>query len=96
MDITRQIRAELTDNSQVITPTDPKQLKGLFQGVDLAIGMRLHSLIMAAAEGCKCWAISYDPKVSKLMTEINIPGWELEDIPTDPVTITQAWQQHLQ
>jgi polysaccharide pyruvyl transferase CsaB len=96
MDIARQIRADLTDNSQIFTPTDPKQLKGLFQGVDLAIGMRLHSLIMAAAEGCKCWAISYDPKVSKLMTEINIPGWELEDIPTDPVTITQAWQQHLQ
>ncbi|PSB44573.1 polysaccharide pyruvyl transferase CsaB [Chamaesiphon polymorphus] len=96
MDIARQIRAELTDNSQIFTPTDPKQLKGLFQGVELAIGMRLHSLIMAAAEGCKCWAISYDPKVSKLMTEINIPGWELEDIPTDPVTITQAWQQHLQ
>ncbi|AFY93469.1 polysaccharide pyruvyl transferase CsaB [Chamaesiphon minutus] len=96
MDIAQQIRAKLTDNSQVVTLSDPKQLKGLFQGVDLAIGMRLHSLIMAAAEGCKCWAISYDPKVSKLMTEINIPGWELGDIPTDPVTITQAWQQHLQ
>jgi polysaccharide pyruvyl transferase CsaB len=96
MDIARQIRAELTDNSQIVTIADPKQLKGLFQGVDLAIGMRLHSLIMAAAEGCKCWAISYDPKVSKLMTEVNIPGWELGDIPTDPVTITQAWQQYLQ
>jgi polysaccharide pyruvyl transferase WcaK-like protein len=58
--------------------------------------MRYHSLIMAAAEGCKCWAISYDPKVSKLMTEINIPGWELADIPTDVATITKAWQQHLE
>jgi polysaccharide pyruvyl transferase CsaB len=96
MDIARQIQAELTDNSQVITLTDPKQLKGLFQGVDLAIGMRYHSLIMAAAEGCKCWAISYDPKVSKLMTEIDLPGWELADIPTDASAITQAWQQHLE
>lgn len=96
MDIARQIRAELTDNSQVVTLTDPKQLKGLFQGVDLAIGMRYHSLIMAAAEGCKCWAISYDPKVSKLMTEIDLPGWELADIPTDASAITQAWQQHLE
>jgi polysaccharide pyruvyl transferase CsaB len=95
MDIAQQIRAELTDNSQVVTLTDPKQLKGLFQGVDLAIGMRYHSLIMAAAEGCKCWAISYDPKVSKLMTEIALPGWELADIPTDANEITQAWQQHL-
>jgi polysaccharide pyruvyl transferase CsaB len=96
LDIAEQIRAELTDNSQVVTLTDPKQLKGLFQGVDLAIGMRYHSLIMAAAEGCKCWAIGYDPKVSKLMTEIDIPGWELADIPTDPNVITQAWQQHLE
>ena len=96
MNIAQQIQAELTDNSQVVTLTDPKQLKGLFQGVDLAIGMRYHSLIMAAAEGCKCWAISYDPKVSKLMTEIDIPGWELADIPTDAGAITQAWQQHLE
>jgi polysaccharide pyruvyl transferase CsaB len=95
VDIAEQMRSQLTDNSQVVTLTDPKQLKGLFQGVDLAIGMRYHSLIMAAAEGCKCWAISYDPKVTKLMTEIQIPGWELSDIPPDPATITQAWQQHL-
>jgi polysaccharide pyruvyl transferase CsaB len=95
LDIARQIQSELTDNSQVVTLTDPKQLKGLFQGIDLAIGMRYHSLIMAAAEGCKCWAISYDPKVSKLMTEIDLPGWELADIPTDAKAITQAWQQHL-
>lgn len=95
MDIARQIQSELTDNSQVVTLTDPKQLKGLFQGVDLAIGMRYHSLIMAAAEGCKCWAISYDPKVSKLMTEIDIPGWELADIPTDANAIAQTWQSHL-
>ena len=94
-DIAEQIRAELTENSQVVTLTDPKQLKGLFRGVDLAIGMRYHSLIMAAAEGCKCWAISYDPKVSKLMTEIDMPGWELADLPSDARVITQAWQQHL-
>ncbi len=95
VDMAEQIRSELTDNSQVVTLSDPKQLKGLFQGVDLAIGMRYHSLIMAAAEGCKCWAISYDPKVTKLMTEIDIPGWQLADIPTDAAAITQAWKNHL-
>jgi polysaccharide pyruvyl transferase CsaB len=95
LDIAHQIQAELTDNSQVVTITDPKQLNGVFQGVDLAIGMRYHSLIMAAAQGCKCWAIGYDPKVSKLMTEINIPGWELTAMPSDPAVITQAWKQHL-
>ena len=95
VEMSERIRSRLTDNSQVVTIADPRQLKGLFQGVDLAIGMRYHSLIMAAAEGCRCWAISYDPKVSKLMTEIDLPGWELADIPTDSTAITQAWQQHL-
>lgn len=95
VEMAEQIRSQLIDNSQVIVLADPKQLKGLFQGVDLAIGMRYHSLIMAAAEGCKCWAISYDPKVSKLMAEIDIPGWELGDIPTAASAITHAWQQHL-
>jgi len=39
----------------------------------MAIGMRFHSLIMAAAE-C-CFALSYDPKVSQLMEELAMPGW---------------------
>jgi polysaccharide pyruvyl transferase CsaB len=95
VEIAERMRSQLNENSQVITISDPKQLKGLFQGVDLAIGMRYHSLIMAAAEGCKCWAIDYDPKVSKLMTEIDMPGWKLADIPTDATTISQAWQQYL-
>ena len=95
LDMAEQIRSQLTDHSQVVTLSNPKQLKGLFQGVDLAIGMRYHSLIMAAAEGCKCWAISYDPKVTKLMTEINIPGCQLADIPTEAATLAQAWQNCL-
>jgi polysaccharide pyruvyl transferase CsaB len=95
VDIANQIHAEIGDNSQVVILSDPKQLKGLFQGVDLAIGMRYHSLIMAVAEGCKSWAISYDPKVTKLMAEVNIPGWDIKDIPTDPLVISRAWQQQL-
>ncbi len=95
VEIAERIRAQLTDRSQIVTISDPKQLKGLFQGVDLAIGMRYHSLIMAAAEGCKCWAIDYDPKVSKLMTEIDMPGWKLADIPTEATTISQAWHRYL-
>lgn len=95
VDIAKQIQAEIGDNSQMVILSDPKQLKGLFQGVDLAIGMRYHSLIMAVAEGCKSWAISYDPKVTKLMAEVNIPGCDIKDLPTDPLIISQAWQQQL-
>jgi polysaccharide pyruvyl transferase CsaB len=95
LELSQQIHSQLTGSSKILTISDPKQLKGLFQGVDLAIGMRYHSLIMAAAEGCKCWAISYDPKVSKLMTEVSMPGWEIANVPTDPAQISQAWQTHL-
>jgi polysaccharide pyruvyl transferase CsaB len=95
LELSHQIQSQLPGESKIVTLSDPRQLKGLFQGVDLAIGMRYHSLIMAAAEGCKCWAISYDPKVSKLMTEVQIPGWDIADVPTDAAEITQAWQNHL-
>ncbi|HEY9826546.1 MAG TPA: polysaccharide pyruvyl transferase CsaB, partial [Stenomitos sp.] len=50
----------LTPSSEIIALTDPRQLKGIFQTVDMAIAMRLHGLMMAAAEGCRCFGISYD------------------------------------
>lgn len=60
----------------------------------MAIGMRLHSLIMAAAEGCRCFALSYDPKVSQLMKELEMPGWDLAQLPEDPTLMSQAWLEH--
>lgn len=88
------IHSELRGVSQVMTLEDPKLLKGIYQGIDMAIGMRLHSLIMAAAEGCRCFGLSYDPKVSSLMTELKMPGWELTDLPENPNIIVDAWLQH--
>jgi polysaccharide pyruvyl transferase CsaB len=96
LEIAQYVQAQLPANSQIVTTTDPRQLKGIFQGVHLAIGMRLHSLIMAAAEGCRCFALSYDPKVDQLMTELEIPGWGLANIPTDPNQISAAWLQQFQ
>ncbi len=91
--ISQQIQAQLPDVSQIVTMDDPKKLKGVFQGVQLAIGMRFHSLIMAAAEGCRCFALSYDPKVTQLMSDLAIPGWELAQIPTNTEQIVEAWLQ---
>jgi len=55
----------------------PQQLKGLFRGVEMTIGMRFHALVMSAAEGCRSFAISYDPKVDAIAQDLDLPGWSL-------------------
>ncbi|MGK7874035.1 MAG: polysaccharide pyruvyl transferase CsaB [Xenococcaceae cyanobacterium] len=91
LEIARSIAPQLPGPYQIISLEDPRELKGLFRGVEMAIGMRYHSLIMAAAEECRCFALSYDPKVSRLMEEVNLPGWELEELPDDPNLISTTW-----
>jgi polysaccharide pyruvyl transferase WcaK-like protein len=51
---------------------------------------------MAAAEGSHCSAISYDPKVSYLMKELGISGWELGDLPEDAQLIADIWVNNLE
>ncbi|MEM1367835.1 MAG: polysaccharide pyruvyl transferase CsaB [Cyanobacteria bacterium P01_H01_bin.15] len=89
------VAAQLPEKSaHILEISNPRELKGLYQGVEMAIGMRLHSLIMAAAEECRCFALSYDPKVTQLMQETGMPGWELGQLPTDANTISTAWLNH--
>jgi polysaccharide pyruvyl transferase CsaB len=78
-------------NSHILKLSDPRQLMGVFQGVELAIAMRFHGLIMAAAAECRCFALSYDPKVSQLMQDLELPGWTLDQIPLDPAAISREW-----
>jgi len=91
-EIAQKIHNELgREQSAIVTTTNPRELKGIFQDVQMAIAMRYHGLIMAAAAGCKCSAISYDPKVSRLMADLNLSGWKLEDLPNDPSIIANYW-----
>lgn len=90
------LNEKMASRSQIVIQKDPRRLKGIFNGVDLTIAMRLHGLIMAAAEGSNCSAISYDPKVSYLMEDLGISGWELEDLPDDAQLLTDAWVDHLE
>ncbi len=89
--LAQRLQQRLPDHSQVLEIRDPCLLKGIFQGVRLAITMRYHGLVMAAAEGCRCFGLSYDPKVKTLLQELQMPGWDLEGIPTDPEALHQAW-----
>ncbi|HEY9887495.1 MAG TPA: polysaccharide pyruvyl transferase CsaB [Candidatus Obscuribacterales bacterium] len=75
--IATAIQPHLPGPSQILPLRDPRQLKGIFRGVEMAIAMRLHALIMAAAEGCRCFALSYDPKVTYLAEDLELPGWEM-------------------
>ena len=94
LSIVQAIQPQLKDVSQIVCLEDPQLLKGVFRGVEMAIGMRLHSLIMAAAEGCRCFALSYDPKVNRLMEDLDMPGWDLASLPDDPNFISTTWIEH--
>ena len=94
LSIAESIQSQLTGPNHLFRIEDPTELKGLFRGVEMAIGMRYHSLIMAAADECRCFALSYDPKVSQLMAQLNMPGWDLNQLPDDPNLITQTWLEH--
>ncbi len=94
LEIARFIAKKLPGNYKIIQLENPRELKGVFKGVEMTIGMRLHSLIMAASEECKCFALSYDPKVNYLMEEIEIPGWDLGKLPNDPNVISTAWLEY--
>lgn len=89
--IAQAIQPAFKNNSTILCFEEPQVLKGVFRDVDMAIGMRLHSLIMAASEGCRAFALSYDPKINRLMEDLNMPGWDLSALPDDSKTIYQAW-----
>jgi polysaccharide pyruvyl transferase CsaB len=93
--LARQLLLAMPGPCQVIDLVEPHQLMGVFQTVDLTISMRLHGLIMAAASGSRCFALSYDPKVSSLMLALGMPGWELSALPTSPSMLSVRWQRLL-
>jgi len=84
----------IASQTRLLCLADPRQIKAVLAGVQGAIAMRLHALIMAASVGCPCFALSYDPKVSHLMADTGIPGWELSALPATPHVLLSQWQQH--
>lgn len=85
------IQARLPQASQIRVLRDPCHLRAAFEGVRLVISMRYHGIVMGAAAGCRCFGLSYDPKVAQLLRSLHMPGWELDQIPSDPQQIGQAW-----
>lgn len=94
LEIAKYLQEAMPTTSRILSLEDPRKLKGVFRGVEMAIGMRYHSLIMAASEECRCFALSYDPKVSQLMDELEMPGYLLSELPDDPYLISKTWIEH--
>ncbi|MGD1899012.1 MAG: polysaccharide pyruvyl transferase CsaB [Phormidesmis sp.] len=92
------IATHLSGPHHIYSLSQPKELKGLFRGVEMTIGMRFHALVMSAAEGCQCFAISYDPKVDAIAQLLDLPGWDLAPapahlppLPQNPSDICKTW-----
>ncbi|MTI80565.1 MAG: polysaccharide pyruvyl transferase CsaB [Firmicutes bacterium] len=53
---------------------------GIISNCDMLVGMRLHSVIIAAAAGVPLVGISYDPKINRFLNQINLsPACHVED-----------------
>ena len=91
VDLARSLQSMCKAPSRVVRIEDPRQLMAAFGSVKLAIAMRLHGLILAAAAGIPVFGLSYDPKVTQLMQAEQIPGYELQELPENEQAIVDAW-----
>jgi len=104
--IANHLSAQNSGPHQIYCLEKPQQLKGLFRGVEMTIGMRFHALVMSAAEGCRSFAVSYDPKVDAIAQNLSLAGWDLAPaspaspqasptalppFPNDPQTLCKTW-----
>jgi polysaccharide pyruvyl transferase CsaB len=91
-DLAQELHAHIPD-SEIIFIENPQILKGLFQQVELTIAMRLHAVIMAASERCPCFALSYDPKVTRVMETLDLAGIDLDEaIEMESDRLLFAWE----
>jgi polysaccharide pyruvyl transferase WcaK-like protein len=59
---------------RVVSADSPGDLLALAGTMDLVLGVRLHALVFAAAQGTPAVGLAYDSKVSAFMREQGLPG----------------------
>jgi polysaccharide pyruvyl transferase CsaB len=59
-------------------PASVDQMYGRLKECDAIVGMRLHSIVFAAAAGRPCVSLSYDPKVDGLVARLGLQAFALD------------------
>lgn len=80
--VSRQLKNRLEAESEIRDlPAVPEEALKSFSQLDLFVGVRLHSLIFALLNQIPLLALSYDPKIEGLMSEIDyLPLIKLENL----------------
>ncbi|PTW03547.1 polysaccharide pyruvyl transferase CsaB [Halanaerobium saccharolyticum] len=84
-EISLQLKKKLTAEAEICDlPPVPGEALKAFSQLDLFVGVRLHSLIFALLNQIPLLALSYDPKIEGLMSELDyLPLIKLEDLEAD-------------
>lgn len=84
LDISQAISGKMKHPSSIVTRMySPDVILGLTARLKLMVGMRLHSIIYAAAKCVPLIGLVYEPKVAAFLKEINQPSaGNLEDLDT--------------
>lgn len=82
---------------RLVDAASPQDLLGVVGAMDVLLGVRLHALIFAAAQGTPAVGLAYDPKVSAFMSEIGLPGLLPVDASVEAVegALARAWDQRV-
>lgn len=73
------VAGRMTHRSEIVeAPISIQELMSTVGECDLLIGMRYHSVILAALTATPVVALAYDPKVSHLMSEMGLAGYSLD------------------
>ena len=80
--ISQELKAELEAEAEICSlPAVPAKALKKFSELDLFVGVRLHSLIFALLNQVPLLALSYDPKVEGLLSDLDyLPLIKLEEL----------------